>query len=85
MSETLETTVEHSPATIDCVECQYEGRGLHNPMPFAGIAERGEGWTNVAYGPCTVCGESTFALWGFEMLNPITRSTTSDERWYVNA
>lgn len=81
MSETLEAV--HSPAMIDCVECAYEGRGLHNEMPFAGIRERGDGWTNVSYGPCPVCGDSTTALWGFDMLNPITRSKVSDEAWYV--
>jgi hypothetical protein len=81
MNETKEAV--HSPATIDCVECAYEGRGLHNAMPFAGIHQRGEDWTNVAYGPCPVCGERTTALWGFEMLAPITRSNISDEDWYV--
>jgi hypothetical protein len=83
MSEILETEAEHSPATIDCVECAYEGRGLHNPLPYAGTHSRGDGWTNVAYGPCPVCHESTTALWGFDMLAPITRSNVSDEAWYV--
>lgn len=60
-----------APASIDCVECAYEDRGLHNAMPFAGIAEQSAGkWTNVAYGPCPVCGERTTALWGFDMEAP---------------
>lgn len=82
MSE-IEIEAVHAPASIECVDCAYEGRGLHNAMPFAGIHERGNGWTNVSYGPCPVCDESTTALLGFEMLNPITRHKDAGEGWYV--